>query len=283
MMIEHVFPQVVGEIAPLRDVLRGQLIEYGQTPEHADALLALVLAPLIGTGAFWDKMTGLWRYEYGVPFEINGSQVWGAHMWVPVAYLGEALKTVNRFLSDGTRAEYLARLNHPERHAITLAEMIPGSKLAAATQAEFEVPGLGIGNSTVDWLIAGNGRHILLDVKSRSRDFIEQMAREGDAREMPEPEHDPALLFRNLEGKFVHADPDTQLQGAWIATHIAQPRKRPHPPLQALRAPSHCWPSARCPSEPCLPPCVHSAGWAFGGRFMYAAMYINLPSWPVPP
>ncbi len=225
MMIEHVFPQVIGETAPLRDVLRRHLIEAGEPPDHADALLAIAPEPLIGAGAFWDKMTGLWRYEFGVPFEINGSQVWGAHMWVPVAYLGKALKTVNRFLGHGVRAEYLARLNHPERHAITLAEMIPGSKLAAAAHAEFEVPGLGVGNSTVDWLITGIPWRILLDVKSRSGDFIEQMAREGDAREMPEPEHDPALLFRNLEGKFVAADPDTQLQGAWIATHIAQPRQ----------------------------------------------------------
>ncbi len=244
MMIEHVFPQVVGETALLRDVLRGHLIEAGEPPEHADALLAMVPDPLIGAGAFLDKMTGLWRYEFGVPFEINGSQVWGAHMWVPVAYLGETLKTVNRFLGHGTRAKYLARLNHPERHAITLAEMIPGSKLAAAAHAELEVSGLGVGNSTVDWLIAGNPRRILLDLKSRSRDFIEQMARAGDAREMPEPEHDPALLFRNLEGKFVAADPDTQLQGAWIATHIAQPR-RCRAALRARSSPSaqgsRCW------------------------------------------
>ncbi len=45
MMIEHVFPQVVGEIAPLRDVFRGQLIEHGQTPEYADALPRLPGGP----------------------------------------------------------------------------------------------------------------------------------------------------------------------------------------------------------------------------------------------
>ena len=42
MMIEHVFPQVIGETAPLRDVLRRHLIEAGEPPEHADALLAMV-------------------------------------------------------------------------------------------------------------------------------------------------------------------------------------------------------------------------------------------------
>lgn len=119
------------------------MIEHGQTPEHADALLALVPAPLIGT-----------------------------------------------------RAEYLVRLNHPERHAITLAEMIPGSKLPAGTQAAFEVSGLGIGNSTVDWLITGNGRRI--------------------------------LLFRNLEGKFVPADPSCD-PGRLRSRHpfIGEARGRP--------------------------------------------------------
>ena len=41
---------------------------------------------------------------------------------------------------------------------------------------------------------------------------------------MPEPDHDPSLLFRSVEGKFLDVDPDTALQGAWITTHIKQNR-----------------------------------------------------------
>lgn len=41
---------------------------------------------------------------------------------------------------------------------------------------------------------------------------------------MPEPDHDPSLLFRSVVGKFLDADPDTALQGAWITTHITQNR-----------------------------------------------------------
>jgi hypothetical protein len=39
---------------------------------------------------------------------------------------------------------------------------------------------------------------------------------------MPEPEHDPAVLFRSLDKKFIAANPDERLQGVWIATHIQQ-------------------------------------------------------------
>lgn len=61
MVIEHVFAQVVGQTAPLREVFGGQLIEHRETSEHAHALLAMVPVPLIGTGAFWNRITGLWR------------------------------------------------------------------------------------------------------------------------------------------------------------------------------------------------------------------------------
>jgi len=105
---------------------------------------------------------------------------------------------------------------------VTLAEMIPVSKVSADLRAEFEVTGFGMGNSTIDWVVHEPFCRVLLDVKSRSKDFIEQMAREESSKEMPEPEHDPALLFRSLDNKFLPANPDEALQGVWIATHIQQ-------------------------------------------------------------
>jgi hypothetical protein len=37
-----------------------------------------------------------------------------------------------------------------------------------------------------------------------------------------EPIHDPAKLFRSVEAKFLPADPNTHLHGAWICTDIKQ-------------------------------------------------------------
>lgn len=222
MMIDQVFPHVVGDRGSLKDQLLQRAKTQGLSVEQATERLAPVPIPLIDAGAFLDKLTGLWRYEFGVPFKINGSLVWGAHMWVPVDHLHRAIITANARLSEQERSAYYARLNEPERHAATLAEMIPGSKVHAYLPAQFEVAGLGAGNSTVDWVVHAPDRRVLLDVKSRSKDFIEQLTREDGSKVMPEPEHDPALLFRSLDKKFLSANPNEALQGVWIATHIQQ-------------------------------------------------------------
>lgn len=221
-MIDKVFPHVVGDHGGLKNQLLQRAREQGLSVEQSIERFAGLPAPLDDAGTFLDKLTGLWRYEFGVPFEINKTLVWGAHMWVPVDHLHRAIVTANARLSLQERAAYYARLNDPERHAVTLAEMIPGSKVRADMPAQFEVTGLGAGNTTIDWVVHAPERRVMLDVKSRSKDFIEQMTREDGSKVMPEPEHDPAVLFRSLDKKFLPADPDELLQGVWIATHVQQ-------------------------------------------------------------
>jgi hypothetical protein len=221
MMIDQVFPHFVLARSTLKDQLFQQAKEQGLSAERATERFTSVPVPLIDAGAFLDKLTGLWRYEFGIPFEIKG-QVWGTHMWVPIDNLHRAIITANARLSEQERSAYYKRLNVPKLHAVTLAEMIPGSKLPSELRAEFEVTGYGSGDSTVDWVVHAPDRRVLLDVKSRSRDFVEQMTQEDGSSEMPEPEHDPALLFLSLEKKFRPASPDELLQGVWIATHIQQ-------------------------------------------------------------
>jgi hypothetical protein len=104
--------------------------------------------------------------------------------------------------------------------------MIPGYKIDSAVAARFEVAGLGVGNKTIDWVIEPNGdRTVLLDVKRRTVDFIKQTERIGDETVAPEPNHDPALIFRSIEEKFASADPNVQLQGVWVVTDIKQNEK----------------------------------------------------------
>jgi hypothetical protein len=222
MMIDQVFPHVVADRGALKDRLFQLVMEQGLSVEHATEHFAAVPAPLIESGAFLDKLTGLWRYEFGQPYEINKSLVWGTHMWIPVHYLHRAITTANARLSRDELAAYYVRLNDPARHAVTLAEMIPASKVRPELRVRFEVVGLGVGNSTLDWVIDAPERCVLLDVKSRSKDFIEQMAQDRGGKVTPEPVHDPALLFRSLDRKFLPASPDERLQGVWITTHIQQ-------------------------------------------------------------
>ena len=144
-----------------------------------------------------------------------------------MAHLFAALRCAHAHLPDAKRVDYLARLSDPETHHAILVEMIPVQKVDPAVSLEFEVAGLGAGNRTVDWVVRPHdGRTVLLDVKKRTTDFIAQAEEMAIDTSAQRPIHDPALLFRSVEQKFMPADPLTQLQGAWICTDIKQDEKK---------------------------------------------------------
>jgi hypothetical protein len=223
MLIKQILPQVVGEQCPLRDRLRVNASVIGWSEVRFKELIGIIPQPLLNSECFLDKLTGLWRYEFGIPYDIASQLVWGTHMWVPVDNLFATLSAACARLSVDKRAAYIARLADPNRHQAVIAEMIPAHKVAEVVPMAFEVIGLGAGNRSVDWAIGPlDGRTTILDVKQRNTDFIRQAERIGTAGADQEPDHDPALLFRSVEQKFVVADPDVRLQGAWICTAIKQ-------------------------------------------------------------
>lgn len=223
MLIDKIFPQNVAEKRALRDSLIAEAKYRGLTDAEIDAILSIVPQRLIDAGSFLDRMTGLWRYEFGIPYNVGRKIVWGTHMWIPVENLFSALFCTYHRLSNEKRANYLKRLANPNTHQTTLVEMAPAHKVSPDVPLEFEIAGFGAGNRTVDWVITpDDGRTVMLDVKRRTVDFIRQAELMGGEGAVPEPDHDPALLFRSVEDKFVLADPDIQLQGVWIFTDIKQ-------------------------------------------------------------
>ena len=223
MFIDEVFPQVVVEKSTLRERLLAEGVAEGWSEERARALLSVVPEPLIASGCFLDKMTGLWRYEFGVPYDIADKLVLGANVWVAVKSLFATLSSAYLRLPEDKRAIYLKRLADPVKHQETLVEMIPAHKVDPAVPMEFEVAGLGAGGHTIDWAIRPEAdRSILLDVKRRITDFIQQAERIANEGVALDPDHDHALLFRSVEQKFVAVDPISQLQGAWVFTDIKQ-------------------------------------------------------------
>ena len=227
MLIDRILPTVVAEKSSLRERLLAEGLAVGWTREQANRLIASVPEPLISADAFLDKLTGLWRYEFGMPYDIAHGQYWGTHMWVPVAHLFAAIRCSNERLSEQKRADYLARLADVEKHQAILVEMIPAQKVDSAIHMDFEISGFGEGNHTVDWVIHSPcGRLVLLDVKRRTMDFISQADEMAIDSSSQEPIHDPALLFRSIETKLLPADPTLQLQGAWICTEIKQNEER---------------------------------------------------------
>lgn len=235
MYIEQVFAAVVGGKDTLRNRFLAEAAKHGLSAEQAIALFSLVPEPLANAGAFLDKMTGLWRYEFGLPYDIAEKLVWGTHMWRPVENLFAAVAAANARLPADKRTTYLARLADSDAHQATLVEMIPARAITATVPLEFEVAGLGAGNRTVDWAIEPHGcRPVLLDVKRRTTDFIAQMEEmQENGAEIP-PAHNPALLFRSLEQKFLVANPAVRLQGVWIVTDIKQDEDRLRSAFTAL-------------------------------------------------
>ena len=227
MYIEQVFAAVVARKDTLRNRILAEAAMHGLTAEQANVLFSLMPEPLANACAFLDKMTGLWRYEFGLPYDIADERVWGTHMWAPVETLYAAVWFAHARLPADKRPAFLQRLADPDAHQAALVEMIPARAVSAAVPMDFEVAGLGAGNRTVDWAIGPHtNRSVLLDVKRRTTDFIAQMEEMKDNGADAPPDHDPALLFRSAEQKFVAADPDIRLQGVWILTDIKQDEDR---------------------------------------------------------
>lgn len=224
MLIDRLFPQCVGGKAPLRQLLLEAAASFEMAAQDAQILVQLLPSPLIDSPGFLDNSSGLWRYEFGAPFILNDQLIFGTHMFLPVNELLLAIGAFARWVPIGKRTAYLAALNDPRKHPVALAEMMPVCRLPFTLSVDYEVPGYGPGNKTVDWAMQASGRLILLDAKSRTTDFIQQACSVGQKGEMPAPEHDHKLMFKSLESKFNAANSDVQLQGAWITTHIKQNR-----------------------------------------------------------
>lgn len=223
MLIERIKPELVGGKSDLASCLRAESGLRGWPDQDCEAMISIVPQELLSCGCFLDRLTDLWRYEFGEPHRIGTELVWGIHMWPPVAVLLDVLGCARLRLPPDKLAAYLRLLvADPRRHQEHLAEMFPMLRVEAAIPAQYEVAGYGAGNRTLDWVIGPvEGRTVKIDVKRRYKDFLAQMEGMSDG-DIPPPAHDPALLFLSVEQKFREADPQSSLQGAWIVTDIKQ-------------------------------------------------------------
>ena len=170
----------------------------------------------------------MWRYEYGLPFTVaNSNYLYGTYMWPPVKYLFSVLSCAIQKLPERRRRDYFTKLTNIEKHWDTLVEFLPIIRLSDDISFCYEIP-TGVGNCNADWgILTNSGRMILVDVKRRFRDLLEQVDRmENGERDpdgtAPAPTHDVGIMFRSTENKYCQKDPDQQLQGVWIETALKQ-------------------------------------------------------------
>jgi hypothetical protein len=222
MLVQQLFPKVVGDTGTLAERLVAEANAHGIVAQRALEIITAVPPPLIDAPCFLDRLTGLWRYEFGNFFTLDHTKtlLWGTHMWRPVTELFLVLACAHDRLPESELSFYLQRLANIEKHRDVLVEMLPMLRVNPSIPVAYEMKGRGQGNKTIDWLIEPpQGRAVLFEVKRRVADFIQLM----DAADVTaSPQHDPAILFPSVESKFLPTDPDVTLRGVWIATEIAQ-------------------------------------------------------------
>jgi hypothetical protein len=218
----------VGALADLSELFFAWAKRKGFGRQDAELILRLFPAPIQNLTCFLDRLTGLWRYEYGEPIDLpGGAPLFGTHMYQQADMLFDVLVRAQRLLSPDKFSKYIQRLANPEKHEDTLVEFAPVLRLNAWTELEYEAEGYAEGNKTIDWLIRTEEVSILIDVKNRTKDLLESLVRfQAGVRNpdgsMPDPTHDTMSLFRSLETKF-RSRPATEFtQVAWIRTRLMQ-------------------------------------------------------------
>lgn len=220
---------LIGGLAALPELFRASAKWRGISREEVDEVIHLVPPPILELICFLDRITGLWRYDYGEPFDklAGGQVVFGANTYNEVDRLFDVINCARRRLDAGQLSNYLSRLADPNKHRDLLFEFIPILRLDPSVEVNYEVVGYAEGNHTIDWLIRSEQVTLLLDVKNRTKDLIESLDRfqrgekdpDGTA---PAPTHDPSLLFRSVESKFKERSPSEIIQAVWVVTTLKQ-------------------------------------------------------------
>lgn len=227
MFIEHLLPAAVRATASFDVAFLVEATHQGHDEVAANALLASLPSGLRAADAWLDELTSLWRYEFGEPWTVLGKPVFGPHCWPLMRNLVGATETACRLLSGNELTRWVGRVDNPINHDAALTEMAPAQRFPQDATVRYEVR-TGVGNRDADWwLQRAPYQPVLFDVKRRSADLLHLFGRTvaGERRpngHAPAPTHDPALLFRSVEAKFLAIDPATRLQGAWVASGLKQ-------------------------------------------------------------
>lgn len=220
---------MVGGVAELESLFASLGRYRGIPRDVVQGVVALVPESLKASPCFLDRLTGLWRYDFGEPLDLpSGGVVVGTTMFQSVDVLYDVLSTAQRRLTPGQLSNYLVRLADPNKHDDLLFEFAPIVRLRGGVSSTYEVVGFGDGNRTVDWLLRPEkGPPILLDVKNRTKDLLQSLTRvqEGDRSvdgSAPVPGHDANLLFASVEQKFKPRSPTEMIQAVWVGTDLKQ-------------------------------------------------------------
>ena len=213
----------------MQDAFRTCAADRGDTELAADSLVALLSGSIREAPVWFDRLTNLWRYEFGIPYGGMPEDmiISGTNVYLPVSELYIGLRVARSRLKPDQLATFLDRLTDKPKHCDVLFEMRPLMNVKPGLHANYEVPGLGIGNKTCDWQVKGAIMNIVFDVKNRIRPLLEHMKQlipglnRGDANILPSAPN-PEDRFKSVEDKLKERCCLSQPQGVWIHSDIKE-------------------------------------------------------------
>ena len=198
-------------------------ISQGASNEEAQELLETIPQEYQTSSAFLDSLQSMdvWRYDFGDP--ANEPMITGTHTFPTVSRLFCSIQSAKERMLNPDFEIWTKKLWNFSQHQSTLEEFSPILHLHTGIGVIPEVTGE---SGNIDWeLLVPWLPSVLLEVKYRHVDFIEQLRRiNPNSKIVPAPTHDANMMFASLIHKFQSSDPEQQLQGAWIATQIKQER-----------------------------------------------------------
>lgn len=203
--------------------------QRGDSDAHAIELLKLLPKPIKSAIVMHDRITDIWRYKYGSPYDRlpDETLVSGTNEFMPVIDLYRALHVADRRLTKVQLIKFIERLKDNSKHLDVVFEMRPLLNVDDGFQAYYEVIGYGPGNTTLDWWVEGRYINIVFDVKNRTkslinhlRQIIPQLNLGEDYAQPSSP--NPSDLFLNVQEKLKEMCFLCQLQGVWIHTDIKE-------------------------------------------------------------
>lgn len=204
-------------------------ISSGDSEDYAKELVRLLPQEIKETCVWHDKITNLWRYEFGSPYKDlpNNITVRGTNQFPPIKNLYVAMKNADKYLTREQLFEFINRLKDPDKHLDVLFEMRPVINISKKYRIKNEVTGLGIGNKRIDWYINTGLIRILFDVKYRIKSLIKHFEEiiphiKAGIQSIQPSSPDPSDLFKSTEDKFIKRCGFRYLQGVWIKTEIKE-------------------------------------------------------------
>lgn len=198
----------------------------GLSGQEAERVFELLPESLRGAPAFRDRMTGIWRYEYGVPYVVGKGNkekiVIGTDQAPKVSVLLDGIRALSQHTSYEQLLSFCKKLENRQKHLDFLAELDPIIRPSMDFTADYEPDGYASEDRKIDWLIRfHDGSSCLIDVKNRIRgliDFLDEINKNGKNNFSDSPPL-PKGVFNSSGIKFLPAKKG-RFQGLWVLTNV---------------------------------------------------------------